>query len=234
MKGLCGTCFRSQFFPQTGQTISNRFLEVWQSNHSFADSLFINGLPLSDSHQEQSLTDGKIYRTQWFERARYEEHPENQPPYDVQLSPLGAIVAVGRADAPFLKIADPHHPTAHFVPETGHTVGASSVGGRAIYTFWETRGGLAQFGYPLSQPFQEVTRSTDPKVAGKSFLVQYFERQRFEYHPENKGTQFEILLGRLGAERQQVPVIEPTIPGRPGPELTVIQGTPGPEPTVIR
>ena len=61
---------------------------------------------------------------------------------------------------------------------------------------------MAQFGFPLSQPFQEVTRDTDPKVAGKSFLVQYFERQRFEYHPENKGTPFEVLLGRLGAEQK--------------------------------
>jgi len=35
----------------------------------------------------------------------------------------------------------------------------------------------------------------------KSYTVQYFERQRFELHPENAGTQFEVLLGRLGAEQ---------------------------------
>jgi hypothetical protein len=28
--------------------------------------------------------------------------------------------------------------------------------------------------------------------------VQYFERNRFEYHPENAGTPFEVLLGLLG------------------------------------
>jgi len=39
------------------------------------------------------------------------------------------------------------------------------------------------------------------KDDGKSYLVQYFQRQRFEYHPENKGTRFEVLLGRLGAEQ---------------------------------
>jgi len=31
--------------------------------------------------------------------------------------------------------------------------------------------------------------------------VQYFERQRFEYHPEYGGTRYEVLLGRLGAEQ---------------------------------
>ena len=31
-------------------------------------------------------------------------------------------------------------------------------------------------------------------------LVQYFERNRFEHHPENAGTPYEILLGLLGVE----------------------------------
>jgi hypothetical protein len=29
-------------------------------------------------------------------------------------------------------------------------------------------------------------------------MVQYFERARFELHPENAGTQYEVLLGQLG------------------------------------
>jgi hypothetical protein len=28
--------------------------------------------------------------TQWFERARFEEHPQNAPPYNVLLGRLGA------------------------------------------------------------------------------------------------------------------------------------------------
>ena len=28
--------------------------------------------------------------------------------------------------------------------------------------------------------------------------MQYFERARFEFHPENSGTEHEVLLGRLG------------------------------------
>ena len=81
-------------------------------------------------------------------------------------------------------------------PETGHTLGDSSEGGRAIASYWTRLGGLKQFGFPISQPFTEVSKDD-----GKSYLVQYYERQRFEYHPENKGTRFEVLLGRLGAEQ---------------------------------
>ena len=38
------------------------------------------------------------------------------------------------------------------------------------------------------------------KSDGKSYLVQYFERNRLEYHPENAGTRFEVQLGLLGSE----------------------------------
>ena len=34
---------------------------------------------------------------------------------------------------------------------------------------------------------------------GRPYTVQYFERNRFEYHPEYARTKNEVLLGRLGA-----------------------------------
>jgi hypothetical protein len=42
-------------------------------------------------------------------------------------------------------------------------------------------------------------------------LVQYFERNRFEYHPENVGTDYEVQLGLIGnyygaIAQQQQPV----------------------------
>ncbi len=33
---------------------------------------------------------------------------------------------------------------------------------------------------------------------GNTYLVQYFERARFEYHPEHKGTPYEVQLGQFG------------------------------------
>jgi len=64
---------------------------------------------------------------------------------------------------------------------------------------WEQSGGLPVFGFPLSEEFTEQNPDT-----GQAYTVQYVERQRFEYHPENTGTPYETLLGRLGlAEAQQ-------------------------------
>jgi hypothetical protein len=49
------------------------------------------GLPISDEFQETSDLDGKTYKVQYFERAVFEYHPENQAPYDVLLSQLGTF-----------------------------------------------------------------------------------------------------------------------------------------------
>jgi len=55
--------------------------------------------------------------------------------------------------------------------------------------FWQANGGLLAFGYPIS-----------PVLLEQGYQVQYFERQRFEYHPEEAGTQYEVQLGLLGTE----------------------------------
>ena len=65
----------------------------------------------------------------------------------------------------------------------------------AFYQYWQTHGGLAIFGYPISEEFQEVSH-TD----GKTYTVQYFQRNRFELHPEFAGTPSEVLLGLLGVD----------------------------------
>jgi len=79
--------------------------------------------------------------------------------------------------------------TKVFYAATGHTLGG------VFKTYWEQHGGLAQFGYPITEEYQEVSL-TD----GKTYTTQYFERARFEQHPENKGTQYEVLQGLLGRE----------------------------------
>jgi hypothetical protein len=186
----------SYTFKETNLAVAGRFWQVWQSGRSFADSLYINGLPITALRDEVSTTDGKTYKTQWFERARFEQHTENSAPNDVLLGLLGVAAAQGRqSEVPFKAISNPGGGLQWF-SQTGHTLGDSSEGGKAIAAAWTRLGGLSQFGYPLSQPFTEVSKDD-----GKTYLVQYFERQRFEYHPENKGTSFEVLLGRLGAEQ---------------------------------
>lgn len=68
-----------------------------------------------------------------------------------------------------------------FFPQTNHSL---SFG---FKHFFDTRGGLDLFGYPTTEEIRE-----------SGWTVQYFQRARFEYHPELAGTQYEVELGLLG------------------------------------
>ena len=81
----------------------------------------------------------------------------------------------------------PANPTAgciHFATTSHNACGSFAE-------FWTVNGGLKIFGYPMSEEFTDEHGRT----------VQYFERARFELHPENAGTPYEVLLGRVGAEQ---------------------------------
>jgi hypothetical protein len=55
----------------------------------------------------------------------------------------------------------------------------------------ETYGGLPINGYPIGDERAEVLED------GKAYTVQYFERARMEYHPENDDPH-RVLLGQFG------------------------------------
>ena len=84
VRGAPAVAAAGQCFAETGYCIQGRFLEYWTAHGGLA----INGYPLSDEFT-QTLEDGKPYTVQYFERARFEYHPENQPPYDVELGQFG-------------------------------------------------------------------------------------------------------------------------------------------------
>jgi hypothetical protein len=74
-------------FPETGYTVCGKFLQYWTEKGGLPQQ----GYPISSEFQEKSDLDGKIYTVQYFERAVFELHPENNPPYDVLLSQLGTF-----------------------------------------------------------------------------------------------------------------------------------------------
>ncbi len=175
------------YFPETGLTLSDEhgFLGYWRAHGGLAQF----GYPRTAEIREVNPANARIYTVQWFERNRFEWHPENVgTAYEVLLGLLGAQAIIGReGEAPFGRVSDPQGVGRAFFPETGHTLSNS------FKVYWEAHGGLALYGFPLSEEFRE----RDP-ASGTEYIVQYFERNRFEYHPENKGTAYEVLLGLLG------------------------------------
>ena len=171
-------------FQETGFCVQGRFLNYWQANGGLAR----NGFPLTNERREV-LEDGQVYVVQYFERVRLEYHPENAAPYDVLLGQFGrrwlrTAPLPDAATAPATARAG----VAYF-PETGHNVG------QRFLDYWQANGGLAQFGYPLTEEFTEQLED------GNTYTVQYFERARFERHPENPAP-FDVLLGQFGRRIQ--------------------------------
>ncbi len=79
--------------------------------------------------------------------------------------------------------------TSTTFPQTGHTVSDPFL------SYWQAHGGLAQFGYPISDVLSEVS-----PLDGHSYQVQYFQRAEFELHPENAAP-YNVLLTQLGTLR---------------------------------
>lgn len=153
--------------------IAGRFLTHWESNGGLA----INGYPISGEIQER-LENGRIYVVQYFERTRLEFHPENPAKYQVLLGQFGRRVHPLDPSAKKLK-------GQSYFEETGHNLGGPFL------AYWQEKGALAQFGFPLTEEFEQVLED------GETYTVQYFERARFELHPENPASS-RVLLGQFG------------------------------------
>ena len=163
------------YFDQTGVFLSEPFLGYWNAN----GGLGIFGYPISDRLAETSEETGERYTAQYFERARFELHPEGGS--GVILGRLGVLVHA--PDAPVAPVEG-----GQYFSKTGHNLGGDFL------AYWNANGGLAVFGYPITEEVRE-TNAAD----GKEYLVQYFERNRFELHPEADAAN-RVQLGLLGAE----------------------------------
>jgi hypothetical protein len=95
------------------------------------------------------------------------------------------------------------------VQEGGEYFEATGQSIRGVFRdYWHANGGLQRFGYPLTEELV-VPRGGH----GRSHVVQYFERARFEHFPEYSGTPAEVGLTRLGdALLQQQGITWQTLP----------------------
>ncbi len=175
----------------TGQDVA----QVFQSFYAQSGGLAVFGYPLTGTLDESG------YTVQYFERQRLEYHPELAgTPYQILLGLVGEDTARANglnASAPFqpLPATTGSDGNCTFMSATGHRVCAG------FRNFWQSHGvnlgdsgisfreSLALFGYPISEEF------TNP---ASGLTVQYFQRARFEYHPEFAGTPNVVELSLLG------------------------------------
>lgn len=165
-------------FPATGYCISGPIRRYWESNGGLATF----GYPTSPV---QTMTiENWTGPAQWFERDRLEDHSAQG--IGVLAGRLGAerLEQLGRPWTP--RAPAPQEPGCRLFTETGYQVCG------LFRTYWERNGGLERFGYPITDYQQEI-------VDGRPFMVQYFERRRMEFHPNNPAP-YTVLLGLLGNE----------------------------------
>jgi LPXTG-site transpeptidase (sortase) family protein len=161
-------------FQETGHTLAYNFKVFWEKQGGLA----IFGFPLTEVFLEDNRP------VQYFERARLEWHADLNL---VQAGLLGSWAVQNRRDeAPFKPISQPPANPGYYFAETGHTLRFGFL------DYWLSKGGLPVFGFPISEEFTEKNHED-----GQNYTVQYFERGRFEYHPDLPTGQ-QVLLGQLG------------------------------------
>lgn len=144
-------------FRETGKTIGGKFRVYWERNGGLAQQ----GYPITDEFEERSALDGRLYRVQYFQRAVFEFHPENQPPNDVLLSHLGRF----RYDEKYKNASTPG-PAATRTPQGGQL--------RPGQGRWVTRA-------PIPTPRSEVAVA---EVNGKIYVLGGFSSKGEQIHEE--------------------------------------------------
>ena len=145
-----------KFFEQTGHHVSGDFFRFYFSVPNPAE---LYGYPISVVFRDATTQ----LIVQYFEKVRFELHPENPISSRVVVSKLGEYMYSPGAASPV--------PKSYAACRTIHPTDF-----RVCYdflNFFKANGGVKQFGLPISNFELHGDR-----------IVQYFERARFEWHPE--------------------------------------------------
>lgn len=222
------------YFSETGHNLYEPFLSFWRDNGRTASI----GDPISEPIKEGGIT------YQYFEKARLEQHSDTivrgaigteyltSRGIDLNERPSRPRLLRGNdfdepSATPFtrLRLASfPNDEDHAFFPESGHTLNSS------FKLAWE-QGGLARYGYPISEEFAEIS-----PIDGKPYTTQYFERARFEYHPETSNNYSVVLtpLGQTIAAARGVDTAAVAQGDLPAYSETLFTPPPPPAPTAAR
>jgi hypothetical protein len=144
-----------------GHTVRGEFLAFYNSS---PEKNLLYGYPITDEFID-------IYgrKTQYFQKARFDYDPTAPEGKRIKLASLGALVYQLEKLTPVDNLLT-RGPEC--TPYSSKEYGTFYVC-YAFRDFFNRHGGLAQFGYPITNYVKEGNQ-----------YVQYFERARFEYQPE--------------------------------------------------
>jgi len=162
-----GTTFK--YFSETGHNVKGDFFKYYNSN---PNAIFLYGYPITE---EFISKDGKT--VQYFQRARFELRSDMPEGQRVQLTALGQLTFTSTGP---LSVSNTF--ACRLYAETGYSVCF------AFREFLDQYGGVAQFGYPISNFEYHENK-----------IVQYFQKARLEWQPwKNEGQRVVVSdLGRM-------------------------------------
>ncbi len=175
-------CF-PEAMPVIRDCIEGRFAQFWRENGGLA----VFGYPITPARMEFNKDLGKEVLTQYFERQRFELHPQNQRPYDVLLGRLGAVwLEIAVRDG--FNTGDKGSPAlAHYVAETGYNIGFKpnrvNPEGGWYWDYYASHGlefdgkpgkayneSLALIGYPIAAVSGNMTTETSYQVFERTII----------------------------------------------------------------
>jgi hypothetical protein len=162
------------YVAATHHSLSEPFLSYWRT-HGGVTAL---GYPLTEAFSEHGVLE------QYTERALLTAAGGS-----VQVAALGTTLTAARHFPRISKAGV----GARFFAATGH-----SLGGRFL-TYWLAHQGASVLGAPIS----EVLDEGNGDGSGRRYQLQWFERGRLEYHPENAAP-YTIELGLVGRDALRV------------------------------
>lgn len=161
-----------RYFPGTGHNVQSEFLAFFDR---YGGEVTV-GQPRTEAFVQDGMT------VQYFERVRMELHPSNPAQYRMQLTLLGDLLGYRQPEIPAQDIPPFSNMQRRYYPQTGHTLSY------VFLQFYDAHGGLDIFGCPITEMVMEG-----------GCVVQYFQRGKMEWHPENPISS-QVTLGSLGNE----------------------------------
>jgi hypothetical protein len=175
-----------KYFAETGHNVRGDFLKFYNSN---PNALILYGYPITEEFPSK-----EGFTVQYFQRARFELHPELPEGQRVTRTPIGTLSYTAKEP---MSVSDNALACQTF--GTGFSVCYDFL------DFFNKYGGVGQFGNPISTFEYRENK-----------IVQYFEKARFEWQPGRPEAQRVVLsdLGRiyfdkLGEDPALLPSVKP-------------------------